>query len=109
MATLFAFHAHPDEETIIQGGSLARAVAEGHRVVIVYATDGEHGEVPDGLLEPGETLVERRRVEAERPAVALAPPRLVWLGYGASGRMAPPTTTTPTASGRPTWRRRPRC
>jgi LmbE family N-acetylglucosaminyl deacetylase len=87
MATLVAFHAHPDDETIIQGGSLARAVAEGHRVVIVYATDGEHGEVPDGLLAEGETLVERRRIEAERSAVALGTSRLVWLGYGDSGMM----------------------
>jgi LmbE family N-acetylglucosaminyl deacetylase len=87
MATLVAFHAHPDDETIIQGGSLARAVAEGHRVVIVYATDGEHGEVPDGLLAEGETLIERRRVEAERSAVALGTSRLVWLGYGDSGMM----------------------
>ncbi|HEY7068801.1 MAG TPA: PIG-L family deacetylase [Acidimicrobiales bacterium] len=87
MATLVAFHAHPDDETIIQGGSLARAVSQGHRVVIVYATDGEHGEVPDGLLAEGETLVERRRVEAERSAVALGTSRLVWLGYGDSGMM----------------------
>jgi LmbE family N-acetylglucosaminyl deacetylase len=85
MATLVAFHAHPDDETIIQGGSLAKAVDEGHRVVIVYATEGEHGEVPDGLLAEGETLLERRRAEAERSAVALGTARLVWLGYGDSG------------------------
>jgi LmbE family N-acetylglucosaminyl deacetylase len=85
MATLVAFHAHPDDETIIQGGSLARAVDQGHRVVIVYATGGEHGEVPDGLLAPGETLIERRRAEAERSAAALGTARLVWLGYGDSG------------------------
>jgi len=85
MATLVAFHAHPDDETIIQGGSLAKAVDEGHRVVIVYATDGDHGEVPDGLLAEGETLVERRRAEAERSAEALGTARLVWLGYGDSG------------------------
>jgi LmbE family N-acetylglucosaminyl deacetylase len=87
MATLVAFHAHPDDETIIQGGSLAKAVDEGHRVVIVYATDGEHGEVPEGLLAPGEMLVERRRVEAARSAEALGTSRLVWLGYGDSGMM----------------------
>src|SRR5262245_3808004 len=85
MATLVAFHAHPDDETIIQGGSLAKTVDEGHRVVIVYATDGEHGEVPDGLLAEGESLVERRRAEAERSAAALGTARLVWLGYGDSG------------------------
>ena len=53
-------------------------------MVIVYATDGDHGEVPDGLLAE-ETLVDRRRAEAERSAEALGTARLVWLGYGDSG------------------------
>ncbi|MEX2255353.1 MAG: PIG-L family deacetylase, partial [Acidimicrobiia bacterium] len=40
--TLVAFHAHPDDEAISTGGSIARAKAEGHRVVLVIATGGEH-------------------------------------------------------------------
>ena len=40
------------------------AAAEGHRVVLVVATDGEHGEVPDDLGD-GETLVDRRRAETD--------------------------------------------
>ena len=48
-ATLVCFHAHPDDEAIATGGSMARADAEGHRVVLVVATDGAHGEVPDDL------------------------------------------------------------
>jgi LmbE family N-acetylglucosaminyl deacetylase len=40
MATLVAFHAHPDDEVILTGGTLAAAVAAGHRVVLVTATDG---------------------------------------------------------------------
>src|SRR4029453_9575736 len=95
MATLVAFHAHPDDETIIQGGSLAKAVDEGHRVVIVYATDGDHGEVPDGLLAEGETLVERRRAEAERSAEALGTARLVWLGDGGSVMAGPADKDAP--------------
>ena len=39
MATLVAFHAHPDDEVILTGGTLAGAVAAGHRVVLVTATD----------------------------------------------------------------------
>ena len=55
MGTLVVFHAHPDDEAIVTGGSMARAHAEGHRVVLVVATNGEHGEVPDDLAD-GETL-----------------------------------------------------
>lgn len=40
MATVVAFHAHPDDEAVLTGGTLARAAAEGHRVVVVVATDG---------------------------------------------------------------------
>ncbi|KAA1430591.1 PIG-L deacetylase family protein [Mycolicibacter arupensis] len=40
MATVVAFHAHPDDEVVLTGGTLARAAAEGHRVVVVAATDG---------------------------------------------------------------------
>lgn len=84
MGTLVCFHAHPDDEAITTGGSIARAAAEGHRVVLVIATDGDHGEVPDDLAD-GETLVDRRRVEAERSAEVLGVHRLVWLGYRDSG------------------------
>lgn len=75
MGTLVCLHAHPDDESITTGGTIARAAAEGHRVVIVIATDGAHGEVPDDLAE-GETLVDRRRVEAERSAAILGAHRL---------------------------------
>ncbi len=55
MSTLVCFHAHPDDEVISTGGTIARAAAEGHRVVLVVATNGDHGEVPDDL-GPGESL-----------------------------------------------------
>ena len=84
MGTLVVFHAHPDDEAIATGGSMARAHAEGHRVVLVVATDGEHGEVPDDLAD-GETLADRRRAETERSAAALGVDRVVWLGYADSG------------------------
>ncbi|HEY7827455.1 MAG TPA: PIG-L family deacetylase, partial [Candidatus Limnocylindrales bacterium] len=47
--TLMTVHAHPDDETIGTGGSMAKAVTEGHRVVLVTGTRGELGEivVPD--------------------------------------------------------------
>jgi LmbE family N-acetylglucosaminyl deacetylase len=84
MGTLVCFHAHPDDEAISTGGSMARAAAEGHRVVLVVATDGAHGEVPDDLAE-GETLADRRRKETDASADVLGISRVAWLGYGDSG------------------------
>ena len=84
MATLVLFHAHPDDESIGTGGTAARAAAEGHRVVLVVATGGEHGEVPDDLA-PEESLVDRRRAETERSAAVLGIDRVAWLGYRDSG------------------------
>jgi len=70
MGTLVCFHAHPDDESISTGGTLARASAEGHRVVVVIATNGEYGEVPEDLVD-GETLVDRRRAAVTWPAAHL--------------------------------------
>jgi LmbE family N-acetylglucosaminyl deacetylase len=97
VATLVAFHAHPDDECLAQAGSLAKAVDEGHRVVIVYATGGELGSCPDGLLAPGETLAERRVKEAEASAAATGAHRLVWLGYHDSGMDGEPDNGNPTS------------
>jgi LmbE family N-acetylglucosaminyl deacetylase len=96
MATLVAFHAHPDDECLLQSGSLAKAVHDGHRVVVMYATRGEVGEAPDGLLEQGESLVERRMAEAMRSAEALGVHRVVWLGYRDSGMMGTADNDDPT-------------
>lgn len=84
MSTLVCLHAHPDDESIATGGTIARAVSEGHRVVLVVATDGRHGEVPADL-EAGETLVDRRRCETERSAEVLGVDEVRWLGYHDSG------------------------
>lgn len=94
MATIVFFHAHPDDEAITTGGSIARAAAEGHRVVVVVATDGALGETPDDLVD-GETLVDRRRVEMEASAEVLGVHRLVWLGYADSGMTGWPQNSDP--------------
>ena len=91
MATAVFFHAHPDDEAIATGGTMARLAAEGHRVVLVTATGGELGEVPDGLLEPGEDLAGRRAKELQAACDALGVSRQVILGYGDSGMAGEPT------------------
>ena len=40
-----AVHAHPDDESITMGGTLAACVARGVAVTLVTATLGEQGEV----------------------------------------------------------------
>ncbi len=95
MATIVAFHAHPDDESISTGGTLARAAAEGHRVVLVFATRGECGEVPDGYLDPGEELGARREQEVAASAAALGAHRVVFLGYRDSGMDGEPTNDEP--------------
>lgn len=87
MATLVCFHAHPDDECVQTAGIMAKAAAEGHRVVLVVATRGEHGEVPEGLLEEGEQLWERRVKEVAASAAVLGVSRLEFLGYTDSGMM----------------------
>ena len=90
MATLVSFHAHPDDESIATGGTLAKAAAAGHRTVLVFGTRGEHGEVADGFLDDGETLAQRRRMETERSAEILGVARVEFLGYHDSGMMGTP-------------------
>ena len=82
--TLVSFHAHPDDEALLTGGTLARAAAEGHRVVIVTATAGEAGLTGDA--SSGEhALAQRRLEELRRSARALGCARVEVLGYPDSG------------------------
>ena len=74
MATVVAFHAHPDDEVLLTGGTLARLAAEGHRTVVVVACCG-------GLGADPETRLAELRVSAARLSVA----RVVHLGYADSG------------------------
>lgn len=77
MANVVAFHAHPDDEVLMTGGTLARAAAEGHRVVIVVATDGMMGAASEG--EPA------RMNELRASAEVLGVARVEHLGYADSG------------------------
>jgi len=97
MATAVFFHAHPDDECLTTGGTMARLAAEGHRVVLVTATDGALGEVPDGLLADGETLAARRSRELEASAQALGVASVHQLGYPDSGMVGTEGNAVPEA------------
>src|SRR5918998_6656610 len=95
MATLVTFHAHRDDESIATGGVMAKASDEGHRVVLVVATRGEHGEVAEGFLEDGEALWERRVRETQACAEILGVARVEFLDYVDSGMMGSPENDLP--------------
>jgi len=81
MATVVAFHAHPDDEALLTGGTLARLAAEGHRVVLVVACDGEVGRArPDGRTD--------RLDELRASGCVLGVSRVLHLGYADSGHGA---------------------
>lgn len=95
MATLVCFHAHPDDESIATGGTMALAAAAGHRVVLVLGTRGELGEPVEGVLAEGEELWQRRVVEAQEAGRILGVERVEFLGYRDSGMIGEPTNDDP--------------
>ena len=80
--TLVFVHAHPDDEALLTAGTMARAAAEGNRVVLVIATDGAAGLTSDAFRAD---LAATRRAEVETSAAALGVARTVSLGYPDSG------------------------
>jgi len=82
--TLVAFHAHPDDEALLTAGTMARAAAEGHRVVLVVATDGDLGLAASTYAGDG-ALGQRRLAELRASAARLGVARVEHLGYADSG------------------------
>lgn len=85
-------HAHPDDESMGSGGTIARLVAEGVRVDLVTCTDGAEGEIHDPTLDHDEArprLAEIRRGELECSIEALGGGAVHhhMLGYRDSGMM----------------------
>lgn len=85
MTTAVFFHAHPDDEVLFTGGTIARAAAEGHRVVLVTATRGERGADRAGVLADGQSMAEVRERELRAAAERLNIDRCVLLDYRDSG------------------------
>ena len=92
---MVSFHAHPDDECISCGGVMRAAADAGHRVVLVVATRGEHGEIVPGVLTDGETLAERRVRETHDAAAVLGIARVEFLGYVDSGMVDTETNGAP--------------
>ncbi len=93
--TLVAFHAHPDDEALLTSGTMARAAAEGHRVVLVVATDGGLGLAASEYVGASDTsLGSVRMAELQASATALGTARVETLGYADSG-LGPETLPDP--------------
>ena len=95
MSTLVCFHAHPDDEAIATGGTMAKAAAAGHRVVLVMATSGEEGERLPAVVPAGEGLGDWRERETLRSAKLLGCHLVVFLGYRDSGMAGTPPNSAP--------------
>jgi N-acetyl-1-D-myo-inositol-2-amino-2-deoxy-alpha-D-glucopyranoside deacetylase len=82
-----AVHAHPDDESITTGGTLARCAAEGVTTCLVTCTDGRYGPVnPDlGLALSPDDLASVRSAELLAAAAALGVGQVRQLGYHDSG------------------------
>jgi len=88
--TVVFFHAHPDDEALLTGGTMARLAAEGHRVVLVTATVGEAG-LASADLSAGNRLGSVRQRELSTSAEILGCARVVLLGYADSGMAGRPS------------------
>jgi N-acetyl-1-D-myo-inositol-2-amino-2-deoxy-alpha-D-glucopyranoside deacetylase len=103
---LLLVHAHPDDETINNGATMARYVAEGAGVTLLTCTLGEEGEVlvPEltGLAaDQGDQLGGYRMGEIAAAMAALGVADHRWLGgagrYRDSGMMGTPANGHPRA------------
>jgi N-acetyl-1-D-myo-inositol-2-amino-2-deoxy-alpha-D-glucopyranoside deacetylase len=113
--TLMTVHAHPDDETLGTGGTMAKAIRDGRRVVLVTGTRGEMGEIvvpemdtPDNHRRLGEI----RAGELEAAMADLGVTEWENLGYRDSDMMGRTGNTDPRsfwradvdeAAGRLTW------
>lgn len=93
--TLVAFHAHPDDEALLTAGTMAKAAGEGHRVVLVLATDGGRGRAAEDYSAGEGGLGSLRLHEAQESARALGVHHIEWLGYADSGSDPEPAPNPP--------------
>ena len=79
--TVLAVFAHPDDEALACGGTLARLAAAGARVVIVCASRGELGSVSDPALVSGGDVGSARVGELAASARVLGAAEVVQLAH----------------------------
>ncbi|MCC8906923.1 PIG-L family deacetylase [Curtobacterium sp. NPDC087082] len=77
-------HAHPDDETLSSGGTIATLLELGAEVTVLTATRGERGEMLTPELAPlfgdGPRVAAHRETEIAAALAALGGPAHLWLG-----------------------------
>ena len=77
-------HAHPDDETLSSGGTIATLLELGAQVTVLTATRGERGEMLTPSLAPlagdGPRVAAHRETEIRAALAALGGPDHLWLG-----------------------------
>lgn len=97
--TVVSFHAHPDDEALMTGATLAMLSAAGHRVVLVTATSGSAGLAVEGFS--ADSLAAHRLDELRCSADSLGVARVIHLGYADSGWTSEAGTDQPLFSTMP--------
>jgi N-acetyl-1-D-myo-inositol-2-amino-2-deoxy-alpha-D-glucopyranoside deacetylase len=95
-------HAHPDDESLSNGGTIARYSDEGVNVCLITCTNGEEGEIAEvpelGSVEDIRArLGEVRRAELQEACRRLGAVDLRMLGYHDSGMDGTPANDAPRA------------
>lgn len=76
--TLLAVFAHPDDESLLLGGTLARYAAEGWRTALICATRGDWGPISDETLADYSNLGSVREAELRAACEVLG---VTWLRF----------------------------
>lgn len=102
MRRIVFVHAHPDDECLTTGGTLAKYADEGAHVCLVTCTDGQLGEVAEvpelgSPEEIRERLADVRRDELLEACRRLGTIDLRLLGYHDSGMAGTPDNKAPVA------------
>jgi LmbE family N-acetylglucosaminyl deacetylase len=85
LGTILGVWGHPDDESWLSAGLMARAARAGDRVVCVTATRGELGSPDEALWPPGPPLAAVRTKELEACFVLLGVKEHHWLDYPDGG------------------------
>jgi N-acetylglucosamine malate deacetylase 2 len=85
LKTLSGIYAHPDDETFSGGGTYAKYAAQGTRVTIFCATDGDAGKTSGLAVSSKQELGALRRKELEAAANILAIARVETPGHPDGG------------------------
>ena len=81
MTAILAISAHPDDESLFAGGTLAMFAEQGHNVYILETTRGEGGEVGEPPLTTEENLGAFREQEVRKAARELGVRDIFFLPY----------------------------